>query len=413
MSESNNTHDIHELDKKYADETPSAEFAALLDQEASSQENRREVSVGERISAVIREIGDSVAFVDYGGRSEASIDVQELRNETGELLHGPGDTIEAYVASTEGDVRLTLSLRSSNRHILRQAFENKIPVQGRVTGFNSGGLVVNLGGARAFCPLSQVDTGYCEDPASYAGQTLTFQVIELRGRGRNIVLSRRAHLEAETAREARELRSKLSEGAEMAGVITRLEPFGAFVDLGGIEGLVHVSEISHTRVGNPRDVLSSGAEVRVKILELKDLGSKKERISLSMRALEPDPWDGVAERFNEGDVITGKVVSVQKFGAFVELTPGVEGLVHISQLAANRRVSHPGEVVSVGQEVQARVQSIDRVQKRVSLSIKALQAEAQQTAETQEIEAFKTKQQEKAADEGSSMAEAFRRAGLV
>ena len=132
-----------------------------------------------------------------------------------------------------------------------------------------------------------------------------------------------------------------------------------------------------------------------------------------MRALEPDPWDGVPERFNEGDVITGKVVSIQKFGAFVELTPGVEGLVHVSQFASGRRVSHPGDVVSVGQEVQARVQSIDRVQKRVSLSIKALQAEAQQTAETQEIETFKTKQQEKVADEGSSMAEAFRRAGLV
>ena len=412
MNESQDTHDIDQLERKYGEEKPSVEFAALLEQD-DTQRSYREVSVGERISGTIGILGDTTAFVDYGGRSEAAIDIQELRNEMGELIYNTGDTIQAFVAATEGEVRLTLSLRASNRQVLRQAFENGIPIEGRVTGFNTGGLVVNIGGLRAFCPLSQVEAGYCDNPESYAGQTHTFKILELRGRGRNIVVSRRAHLEAEAQRRAKELRDKLSEGTEMDGKVTRVERFGAFVDLGGVEGLVHVSEISHQRVENPRDVLSAGDQVRVKILELKGLGGDKERISLSLKALQPDPWDEASERLHEGEVITGKVVSLQSFGAFVELIPGVEGLVHISQLSAERRINKPGEVVSVGQEVQVRIQGIDREQKRISLSMKAAQQDAAQTAEAQEIEDFRTKQQDKAADEGSSMADALRRAGLL
>lgn len=412
MNESQDTHDIDQLERKYGEEKPSVEFAALLEQD-DTQRSYREVSVGERISGTIGILGDTTAFVDYGGRSEAAIDIQELRNEMGELIYNTGDTIQAFVAATEGEVRLTLSLRASNRQVLRQAFENGIPIEGRVTGFNTGGLVVNIGGLRAFCPLSQVEAGYCDNPESYAGQTHTFKILELRGRGRNIVVSRRAHLEAEAQRRAKELRDKLSEGTEMDGKVTRVERFGAFVDLGGVEGLVHVSEISHQRVENPRDVLSAGDQVRVKILELKGLGGDKERISLSLKALQPDPWDEASERLHEGEVITGKVVSLQSFGAFVELIPGVEGLVHISQLSAERRINKPGEVISVGQEVQVRIQGIDREQKRISLSMKAAQQDAAQTAEAQEIEDFRTKQQDKAADEGSSMADALRRAGLL
>lgn len=412
MNESQDTHDIVELEEKFGEEKPSAEFATLLEQD-ETQRSFREVSVGERISGTIGILGDKAAFVDYGGRSEGAIDLQELRNEMGELIYNTGDTIEAFVASTEGEVRLTLSLRASNRQVLRQAFENGIPIEGRVTGFNTGGLVVNIGGLRAFCPLSQVEAGYCENPESYAGQTHTFKILELRGRGRNIVVSRRAHLEAEAQRRAKELREKLSAGTEMDGKVTHVERFGAFVDLGGVEGLVHVSEFSHQRVENPRDVLSPGDEVRVKILELKGLGGDKERISLSLKALQPDPWDEASERLREGEVVAGKVVSLQSFGAFVELVPGVEGLVHISQLSAERRINKPGEVVSIGQEIQARIQSIDREQKRISLSMKAAQQDAAQTAEAQEIEDFRTKQQDKATEDGSSMADALRRAGLL
>ena len=405
----NEPQDIEELDKKYAEETPSTEFAELLEEEGIP-ESSREVSIGEQVTGTIQKIEDTSIFLDYGGRSEAVIDAQELRNDDGELPYSEGDTIEAFVASVEGEVRLTLSLRANTFEVLRHAHRNGVPVQGRVTGFNTGGLVVNVGGKRAFCPTSQIETGHSEDLASYAGQSFTFKIIELRRN--NIVVSRKAHLAAEDARRAQELRAKLAEGAEVGGKVTRVERFGAFVDIGGIEGLIHVSELRHSRVGHPREVVSTGDEVKVKILELKDLGGDKERISLSLKALEPDPWDEALERFKEGDTATGKVVSIQNFGAFVELLPGVEGLVHVSQLST-ARVARPADVVTVGQEVQALVQKIDREQKRVSLSMKALQQETKNAAEKQEIQEFQAKQEKPAGDQQSAMADALRRAGLA
>ncbi|MCY3765051.1 MAG: 30S ribosomal protein S1 [Gemmatimonadetes bacterium] len=402
---------VNEMDEKYVADRSSDEFAALLEGKPD-QAPAPLLSVGQRLSGHIQSIDESSVFVDYGGRSEAVIDVQELKNEQGEVSCSVGDTIEAFVASVENEVRLTLSRRTGNVQMLRQAYENNIPVDGRVTGFNSGGLVVNLGGRRAFCPVSQIDTGYSKDLASYAGQTLTFKIVEFRGRGRNIVLSRRAHLEAEAARRADELREKLNEGAEVSGKITRLERFGAFVDLGGVEGLVHISEIAHNRVGHPKDVLRSGEEVNVKILELKGLGGDKERISLSIKALLPDPWDGALEKLQEGEVITGKVVSIQQFGAFVEVVPGVEGLVHVSQLARSR-VARPDDAVSVGQEVRARIRKIDRDKKRISLSIRDLQEEEKKAVEVKEIEAFKIKENSSDDKSESVMADALRRAGLL
>ncbi|MDA0746984.1 MAG: 30S ribosomal protein S1 [bacterium] len=407
----NESHDINELDKKYVDDEPSTEFASLLEEDTASGKGQ-EVSAGQRISGTIQKIDGSSVFVDYGGRSEAVMDAQELKNDDGELLHQVGDTLNAFVASTEGEVRLTLSLRTSSAEVLRQAYQNGIPVDGRVTGFNSGGLVVNLGGRRAFCPVSQIDTSYSEDLAAFAGQTLTFKIVEFRGNGRNIVLSRRALLEAETQEQANELRKTLAEGQEIVGKITRLERFGAFTDIGGLEGLIHVSELNHSRVEHPQDVLAAGQEVRVKILELKNLGEKNERISLSIKALLPDPWNEAIDKFREGDVLTGKIVSVQQFGAFVELTPGVEGLVHVSQLASSR-VARPADVVSVGQEVQVKIQRVEREQKRISLSMRAIQEDAQDTAETQEVEEFKAKSQAEKPATDNSMSEALRRAGLL
>lgn len=413
MNENNESQDIEALDKQYTDDGPSKEFADLL-AESEQKDNHREVSVGEKVTGVLQSVSDPVAFVDYGGRSEASIETQELKDENGELKYNSGDTIEAYVASVEGEVRLTMSMRTSSREMLEQAKENGIPVEGKVTGFNQGGLVVNLSGARGFCPMSQIDMGFIEDPASYAGQTLTFKIVEMRGRN-NVVVSRRAYLEDENRKLADELRKKLSVDQELTGTVTRLERFGAFVDLGGIEGLVHVSEISHTRVENPTDVLQKGQEIRVKILELKDLGGKEERISLSLKALEADPWEKATEQFREGDVITGTVVSTPNFGAFVELAPGIEGLIHISQLSSGKRISKPTEVVTVGQEVKARVQEINRGQRRISLSMRALEEDAAEKAAAEDMAAFKSQQQatQSSGDGANAMAEALRRAGLT
>ena len=208
------------------------------------------------------------------------------------------------------------------------------------------------------------------------------------------------------------MRQQLSEGEERSGIITRIERFGIFVDLGGIEGLVHVSEISHARVENPRSVLKKGEEVRVKILGLKNLGKKNERISLSIKALEKDPWDTATERYREGSVITGKVVSIQNFGAFVEIEPGIEGLVHISQFVSGKRISNPSEVVSVGQEVKALIREVDSHKKRISLSMRAVEESARQTAEIQDMAAFKSKQTQESQSD-NAMADALRRAGLA
>ena len=411
MSETNESQNIEDLDKQYANDGPSKEFAELL-AESEQKDNHREVSVGEKVTGTLQSVTDSIAFVDYGGRSEASIEVQELKDEDGELKYNSGDVIEAYVASTEGEVRLTLSMRTSSPEMLQQAKDKGIPVEGKVTGFNDGGLVVNLSGARAFCPMSQIDMGFVEDPASYAGRTLPFKIVELRGRN-NVVVSHRAYLEEENSKKADELRKQLAVDQEIVGKVTRLERFGAFVDLGGVEGLVHVSEISHTRVDSPGDVLQKGQELRVKILELKDLGGKEERISLSVKAMEADPWDKATEEFREGEVVTGKVVSTPNFGAFVELAPGIEGLIHISQLSSGKRISNPTEVVSVGQEVQARVQEINRRQKRISLSMRAVEEDAEQKAAAEDMAAFKAQQEtQTSGDAGNAMAEALRRAGL-
>ena len=400
---------VEELDKKYVPEAPNSEFAELL--EESDKQNYREVSTGDKVTGTLREIGDATAFIDFGGRSEASIDIQELRDESGELKYKTGDTIEAFVASTDGEIRLAFSLRVSSRQLLRQAHQNDMPIAGKVTGFNTGGLVVNIGGLRAFCPMSQIDTGYCDDPASYAGQTHNFKIVELRGRN-NVVVSRRAYLEEENRKKADEMRQKLSEDEEKTGTITRIEHFGAFVDLGGVEGLVHVSEISHTRVKNPRSVLKKGEEVRVKIIGLKNLGKRNERISLSIKALEKDPWDTVAERYRANSIITGKVVSIQNFGAFVELEPGIEGLIHISQFVSGKRISNPSEVVSAGQEVKALIREIDSRKKRISLSMRAVEEQDRQTAEIEDMAAFKSKQTQDSQSD-NAMADALRRAGLA
>jgi small subunit ribosomal protein S1 len=368
--------------------------------------------VGQKISGTIQKIDDSAGFVDYGGRSEAVIDIMEIKNDEGELTHQLGDKIDGFVSSLEGEVRITLSLKANSQQLIRQAYENKIPIDAKVTGFNSGGLVINLGGKRAFCPVSQIDTKYCEDLAAFAGQTLTFRIVEYRDGGRNIVLSRRAHLEAESREKAKELVKNLKVGVEMTGKVTRLEKFGAFVDIGGIEGMVHVSELNHSRVGHPKDVLSTDEEVRVKIIELKGIGGDKERISLSIKALLPDPWTEALNKFREGDIVTGTVVSIQPFGAFVQIIPGVEGLVHISQLASTR-TSRPADVVALQQSVQVKILKVDREQKRISLSMRAVTEDAQDTAETKEIEEFRSKTSATQDAAESPMADALRKAGLL
>jgi small subunit ribosomal protein S1 len=231
---------------------------------------------------------------------------------------------------------------------------------------------------RAFCPLSQLDLRYVEDPQKFVGQKLMFKVNRLEegnrgGRGPNIVLSRRQLLEEEQQSRAAETREKLQVGAVLTGHVTSLTTYGAFIDLGGIEGMLHVSEIGHSRTAHPQDVFTVGQEVEVQVIKIEKGKDEKrpERISLSRRALESDPWKDAASRFTEGMETTGRVARTESFGAFVELTPGLEGLVHISEMGAGRRLNHAKEAVQIGQEVQVRVLGVDTTRRRISLSMAA------------------------------------------
>jgi predicted RNA-binding protein with RPS1 domain len=218
-----------------------------------------------------------------------------------------------------------------------------------------------------------MDLGPVGDGQQFVGQVLHFKVLDVSEKGRRVVLSRKALLKNERAHQAEEVRGKLEPGQVMEGVVTRLLPFGAFVDVGGVQGLVHVSEISHKRVGDPSEALTVSQKVMVKVLKLEHLGEgKKERISLSIKAAEADPWTTLEGKLKEGDIVKGPVLRVMDFGAFVELFPGIDGLVHVSQLA-RRRIAHPRDVVTVGQEVEAKVTKIDPAAKRISLSMAALE----------------------------------------
>jgi small subunit ribosomal protein S1 len=225
-----------------------------------------------------------------------------------------------------------------------------------------GGVSVDVAGVRGFCPASQVEARFVEDLASYVGRKLQFKIT--RYEPRNLVLSRRALVEDENKKLAVETRKKLEVGVVIRGKVTGFKPFGAFVDIGGIEGMLHVSELGYARVEKPEDVLALGQEVDVAIVKLEG-----DRVSLSLKALAADPWRDATASLGEGKRVKGKVTRLQPFGAFVEIAPGIEGLVHISELGAARRINHPKEVVSEGQEVEATVLAIDHEKRRLSLSL--------------------------------------------
>ncbi len=391
-------------------------FAQMLDAEgAPPAPTTSEVSVGDEVSGVIVKVEDENSFVEYGSRDEAIIRTSELKGPDGELRYKVGDPIRAFAVATGDEILLSrgLSRQDVQADLLYQAYKAGLPVEGRVDAVNKGGLGVTIeGDVRGFCPISHVDTQYVENAEEYRDQTLTFKIIEFRHQGRVIVLSRRALIEAEQDEAAGAVRSQLKKGAQLAGKVTRLESFGAFVDLGsGVEGLVHVSEISHQRVGHPQEVLEVGQQIQVAVLRTKDLGKRrKERISLSIKALEKDPWQEIKDQFAVGTVVTGKVDGLEDFGAFVELAEGVRGLVHVSEIA-DRRIGHPREVLSPEEEVKVVVLEVDDRRQRLRLSINqvdALESEAH-------LAEFRQRQrQEQEAEQGSStMLEALRRANLT
>jgi small subunit ribosomal protein S1 len=352
-----------------------AEFEDKGSEEQQQQKTAPEI--GEKVKGRILSIGETAAFVDLGGKSEGVIDVAQLRDSAGNLTVAVGDEIEATVTGNDPETGSLVLRRKAARGQdvaleLRQALETGIPVEGVVTAINKGGAEVQVSGMRAFCPLSQLDLRYVENPQQFVGQRLTFRVSRIEpGKTRpNIVLSRRALLEEEAETKATETRERLQVGTVLRGKVTSLTSYGAFVDLGGLEGMLHVSEIGYSRLAHPGEVLQVGEEVEVQVIKVeKGKDEKRPRISLSRRALARDPWHDVADQFPEGTELTGKVMRMESFGAFVEIAPGIEGLVHISEMGANRRLNHARDAVQAGQEVQVRVLAVDPGKRRISLSM--------------------------------------------
>jgi len=349
------------------------DFAAMFaDSEKDKPKGGKRPRVGDMVKGKIVTIGKEAVFVDLGGKAEGQLERSQVSDKDDKLLVQIGDTVEARVSSDAGGtlmLRIKMGGRGpEQRAELQQAADLGIPVEGLVTEVVKGGLSVDVAGVRGFVPASQIDARFVEDLAPFVGQRLTFRVT--RYEPRNLVLSRRALLEEENALRAAELRGKLVPGLVVHGKVVGFKPFGAFIDIGGIEGMLHISELSHSRVEKPEDILALGQGVDVVVLKIEPgQGKEKERISLSLKALGNDPWSDAVAKLAEGQQVKGKIVRLQPFGAFVEIAPGVEGLVHISELGAGRRINHPKEVVSPGQEIEATILRIDLDERKLSLSL--------------------------------------------
>jgi small subunit ribosomal protein S1 len=332
---------------------------------------------GDQVHGTIIAIGEEQAFVDIGGKAEASIDIDNLRGDDGNLTLAVGDQLTAMVTSVDVE---TGSLILGTRHgkqphgteELEAAYQQGLPVDGQITGTIKGGVEVQIAGHRAFCPASQVDLRFIEDLSTLVGERCAFRITKFEGGRRpNLVVSRRALLQEEQDARAVQTREQLVEGAVMNGTVTGMKDFGAFIDLGGVEGMVHISELALGRVAHPEEVLQLGQQVEVAVLRIEQTGNPKrpEKIALSIRALAKSPWSDAADRYRPGTRVDGKVTRTQPFGAFVEIEPGLEGLIHISELGAGRRVNHPEEVLSSGQQVTATVLQVDTERRRIGLSL--------------------------------------------
>jgi small subunit ribosomal protein S1 len=316
---------------------------------------------GELLRGQIVSISGDDAFVSYGGPSEAVMAAAELDG------LDVGDTVEATVIKTSPEIRISRKLVRGKASLdqLLQMFQNRLPVEGKVAARNKGGFDVSVAGMRAFCPLSQIALGKIENPDAYIGQAFEFRVTELSEDGRRIVVSRAALLKEQAAAKAEEIRKAIIPGAELTGTVKTLTPFGAFVDLGGVDGLLHVSEMSRRRITNPQDIVTVGQQVRVKVIRVENDGK---RISLSMKDQEPDPWADVADRYPVGAQFSGTIVRTTDFGLFVEVEPGVDGLVHYSQLPFGIKQTDPS--IAIGTNVSGWVREVDPAKKRLSLSLR-------------------------------------------
>lgn len=360
-----------EFNERNGVENGEESFAELFEQ--YSEGGGDNLNVGDKVSGTVIQVGETSVFVDTGTKLDGVVEKEELLDEDGNCTVTDGDTVELYVVGKDsGGIKLSKAISGiGGLAMLEEAKAGNLPVEGRVESTCKGGFNVTILQRRAFCPVSQIDARFVEDPEEYVGQTFEFLITKLEQRGRNIVVSRRALLEREAAESADAFMAETQVGEEIEGTVTRLAGFGAFVEImPGLEGLVHISQISYGRIGHPEEAVTVGQKVKAKIIKIDRDDKGRLKISLSMKELAQDPWDTIAATFAEGDKVTGKVVRLADFGAFVEIAPGIDGLVHVSEMSYSTRVNKPADFVSEGQQVSVKIKSIDADQRRISLSMK-------------------------------------------
>ena len=347
-------------------------FAAML--EAYSPGADSDMGVGDKISGKIVSIGRDSVFVDTGTKIDGVVDKAELLDENGEIALSEGDILELYiVALSDEEIKLSKALSGiGGLNMLKEAYEKAAPVEGKISETCKGGVRVDILQRKAFCPVSQIDINYVEDASDFVGQSFNFLITTFEENGRNIVLSRRALLAREQEKSRKEFYQTLSVNTTMDGTVTRIMPYGAFVQLSsGVEGMVHISEMSWSRAAKAESLVNVADTVRVKVIGIEpDKKPGLLKISLSMKQLTEDPWDSAGEQFHEGDKILGTVTRCANFGAFVEVAPGIEGLVHISEMSYKKRVLKPEDVVTAGETVSVTIKEVDLDKRRISLSIR-------------------------------------------
>ena len=359
-----------ENEKDIPEEEPS--FAELL--EAYEGRSGDALQVGDKVAVRVIALGKDTVFVDTGTKIDGAVDRAELLDDDGNLTCEVGDTLELFVvAREEGEIRLSRALSGAGGlQMLQEAHEGQIPVEGKVQSTCKGGFHVRLLQQRAFCPVSQIDIRYVETPEDYVGQTLSFLVTQFEERGRNIVISRRRLLEKEREASRAAFMAELKPDTLHEGRVVRVVPFGAFVELvPGVEGLVHVSELSWSRVAEAGDMVREGDLLTVKVLEIKaGEGQQAPKIALSLKQVGDNPWETAIERFKAGDAVPAKITRCAPFGAFAEVAPGIEGLIHISELSFIQRVRKPEDMVTPGETVTVLIKSVDPVQRKLALSLR-------------------------------------------
>ncbi len=346
-------------------------FAALFEESLS----RKEMRIGEIITAEVVRVDQNEVIVNAGLKSESVISVDEFKNDRGELSVKEGDFVSVCIEALEDGFGETRLSRDKAKRLaawldLEKALESGELVSGVISGKVKGGLTVMCNGIRAFLPGSLVDMRPVKDTTPYEGKTLEFKVIKLDRKRNNVVVSRRAVLEATAGAERENLLSTLQEGAIVKGVVKNITDYGAFVDLGGIDGLLHITDLAWRRVKHPTEVVNVGDEVTAKILKF---DAEKNRVSLGLKQLGEDPWVGISRRYPTGTRLFGKVTNITDYGAFVEVESGIEGLVHVSEMDWTNKNIHPSKVVQVGDENEVMILEIDEDRRRISLGMKQCQ----------------------------------------